>query len=219
MVCTIAEHSEEAPSVQTGDMEHGAIPQDRPVRNTMQEHEAIHLALPEYSTERHNGQGSTGCTLCSGTGQHVDLQDLDLATWSPRTSILFLPITSSRLRASWTVAYNSRPTPWQLGARAFGVTINLAVGKEKARCWRNEVYAEGRAYPLLPLGRLANSLDTKFVWENGQALMQCRDKSTWHARTQLEVRSNVAYASQMQFEVLRRALWLRQAKPKLACDN
>ena len=37
------------------------------------------------------------------------------------------------------------------GARSFEVTVNLAVGKEKARCWRNEVYAEDRAHPLLPL--------------------------------------------------------------------
>ena len=28
------------------------------------------------------------------------------------------------------------------GARSFKVIVNLAVGKEKARCWRNEVYAE-----------------------------------------------------------------------------
>ena len=50
-------------------------------------------------------------------------------------------------------------------ARSFEVTVNLAVGKEKARCWRNELYAEGRAHPLqnLPLGRLANLLDTKFI--------------------------------------------------------
>ena len=62
------------------------------------------------------------------------------------------------------------------GARSFEVTVNLAVGKEKARCWLNEVFAEDRAHPLLPLGRLANLLDTKFVWENGGAVMQCRDK-------------------------------------------
>ena len=55
------------------------------------------------------------------------------------------------------------------GARAFEVTINLVVGKGKPRCLRNEVYAENRAQPLLPLRRLANLLDTKFVWENGQA--------------------------------------------------
>ena len=53
------------------------------------------------------------------------------------------------------------------GARSFEVTVNLAVGKEKAKCWRNQVYAEDRAHPLLPLGRLANLLDTKFVWEDG----------------------------------------------------
>ena len=51
------------------------------------------------------------------------------------------------------------------GARSFEVTVNLAVGKEKAKCWRNEVYAEDRAHPLLPLGRLASLLDTKFVWK------------------------------------------------------
>ena len=28
------------------------------------------------------------------------------------------------------------------GARSFEVTVNLAVGKEKAKCWRNEVYAQ-----------------------------------------------------------------------------
>ena len=42
----------------------------------------------------------------------------------------------------------------------------------------NEVYAEDRAHPLLPLGRLANLLD-KFIWENGEALTQCRDKGHW----------------------------------------
>ena len=61
------------------------------------------------------------------------------------------------------------------GARSFEVTVNLAVGKEKARYWRNEIFAEDLAHPLCPLGRLANLLDTKFIWENGQALMQCRD--------------------------------------------
>ena len=64
------------------------------------------------------------------------------------------------------------------GARSFEVSVSLAVGK--ARCWRNEVYAQERAHPLLPLGRLANLLDTKFVWENGEAVMQCRDKGQCH---------------------------------------
>ena len=91
-----------------------------------------------------------------------------------------------------------------------------AVGKEKARCWRNEVYAEDRAHPLLPLGRLANLLDTKFIWENGEALMQCRDKGQWRTMTKFEIRNNMAYASQMQFEVLRRALWVQQAQPQTA---
>ena len=101
------------------------------------------------------------------------------------------------------------------GARSFELTINLAVGKETAKCWRNEVYAEDRAHPLLPLGHLANLLDAKFVWENGQAFMQCCDKGNWKTMTQFEVRNNVTYASQMQFEVLPRALWAHQAKPNI----
>ena len=100
------------------------------------------------------------------------------------------------------------------GARSFEVTVNLAVGKEKAKCWRNEVYAEDRAHPLLPLGRLANLLDTKFVWEDGTAVMQCRDKGKWRTMTKFEICNNMAYASQMQFEVLRRALWVQQAQPQ-----
>ena len=94
------------------------------------------------------------------------------------------------------------------GARSFEVTVNLAVGKEKARCWRNEVYAEDRAHPLLPLGRLANLLDTRLSGRNGEAVRQCRDKGKWRTMTKFEIRNNMAYASQMQFEVLRRALWV-----------
>ena len=93
------------------------------------------------------------------------------------------------------------------------VTVNLAVGKEKAKCWRNEVYAQERAHPLLPLGRLTNLPDTKFVWEDGIAVMQCRDKGKWRTMTKFEIRNNMAYASQMQFEVLRGALWVQQAHP------
>ena len=104
------------------------------------------------------------------------------------------------------------------GARSFKVTVNLAIGKEKARCCRNDVYAEDRAHPLLPLGRLANLLDTKFIWENGEALVQCRDKGQLRTMTKFEIRNNMAYASQMQFVVLRRALWVQQAEPQTVFD-
>ena len=60
-----------------------------------------------------------------------------------------------------------------------------------------------RAHPLLPLGRLAN---------------QCRDKGKWRTMTTFEIRNNMAYASQMQFEVLRRALWAQQARPQTVCN-
>ena len=56
--------------------------------------------------------------------------------------------------------------------------------------------------------------DTKFVWEDGTAVMQCRDKGKWRTMTKFEIRNNMAYASQMQFEVLRRALWVQQAQPQ-----
>ena len=41
-----------------------------------------------------------------------------------------------------------------------------------------------------------------------QQLRKCRDKGKWRTMTKLEIRNNMAYASQMQFEVLRRALWV-----------
>ena len=34
----------------------------------------------------------------------------------------------------------------------------------------------------------------------------------------LDIRSNMAFASQMQFEVLRHALWVQQAKPNVVVD-
>ena len=67
------------------------------------------------------------------------------------------------------------------GARSFEVTVNLAVGKEKAKCWRNEVYAQERAHPLLPLGRLTNLLDTKFVW------------GEWHSSHAMQKQGQVAH--------------------------
>ena len=65
------------------------------------------------------------------------------------------------------------------GARSFEVTVNLAVGKEKAKCWRSEVYAQERAHPLLPLGRLTNlrappSMVSKAPWSQ-----ITRRKVTW----------------------------------------
>ena len=107
------------------------------------------------------------------------------------------------------------------GARSFEVTVNLAVGQcrqRKSSMLENEVYAEDRAHPLLPPGRLANLLETKFIWENGEAWMQCRDKGHWRTMTKFEIRNNMAYASQMQLEVLRRAVWVQQAQPQTVFD-
>ena len=78
-----------------------------------------------------------------------------------------------------------------------------------------EMRSMHKSEPILyfHLGRLTNLLDTKFVWEDGTAVMQCRDKGKWRTMTKFEIRNNMAYASQMQFEVLRRALWVQQAHP------
>ena len=48
--------------------------------------------------------------------------------------------------------------------------------------------------------------------------MQRRDKGHWKTMTEVRSRNNMAYASQMQFEVLRRALWAQQAQPQTVFD-
>ena len=48
--------------------------------------------------------------------------------------------------------------------------------------------------------------------------MQCRDKGQWRTMTKFEIRNNMAYASQVQFEVLQRALWAQQAQPQTVFD-
>ena len=55
---------------------------------------------------------------------------------------------------------------------------------------------------------LAKPTRYKFVWEKGQAFMQCRLKGQWKTVTKFEVRTSMAYASQMQFEVPRCGLWV-----------
>ena len=101
------------------------------------------------------------------------------------------------------------------GARSFEVTIRIAVGKDQARCWRNEICAEDKVQLLFPLGKLANLLDLKFYWEAGAAYMQCKDKGQWKTMTQFEVRNNLAYASHSQSEILRRVLWVQQSNPEV----
>ena len=164
-------------------------------------------------------QRNTYHVQASVTGDSIaDPADLDLADGYSEPDLCF---SRSHVRDPAYALLDSGATHVLLpghmlpkGARSFEVTVNLAVGKEKARCWRNEVYAQERAHPLLPLGRLTNLLDTKFVWEDGTAVMQCRDKGKWRIMTKFEVRNNMAYASQMQFEVLRRALWVQQTHPQ-----
>ena len=172
-----------------------------------------------FPVEKHSYQVQSSATYDS----IPDPADLDLDAGYSEPDLCF---SRSQVRAPAYALLDDGathvPLPGHMlpkGARSYEVTVNLAVGKEKARCWRNEVYAEDRAHPLLPLGRLANLLDTMFVWENGEAVMQCRDKGKWRTMTKFEIRNNMAYASQMQFKVLRRALWVQQAKHCLTCDG
>ena len=63
------------------------------------------------------------------------------------------------------------------GARSFEVTVNLAVGKEKAKCWRNEVYAQERAHPLLPIGQTNQSIGYEVCmgeWDSSYAMQRQR---------------------------------------------
>ena len=82
----------------------------------------------------------------------IDPMDLDLESGRDEPEVCF---TQSQIRDPANVLLDSGATHVLLpgymlpkGARPFEVTINLAVGKENAKCWRNEVYAEDRAHPL-----------------------------------------------------------------------
>ena len=98
---------------------------------------------------------------------YADPADLDLAEGHCEPDLCF---SRSQVRDPAYALLDSGATHVLLpghmlpkGARSFEVTVNLAVGSERAKCWRNEVYTQERAHPLLPLGRLTNLLDTKFV--------------------------------------------------------
>ena len=119
-----------------------------------------------------------GCAPCTNAGQHCR-PDIYLGPGHADPELCF---SRSQVRdpayALLDSGANHVLLPGHMlpkGAREFEVAINLPIAKKKARCLRNEVYAEDQAHPLLPLGRLANLsvLDTKFVWENGQMSHRC----------------------------------------------
>ena len=63
---------------------------------------------------------------------------------------------------------------------------------------------------LSQIAKFANLAETA----NGlSSYVKSRDKGKWRTMTKFEIRNNTAYVSQMQFEVLRRALWVQQAYP------
>ena len=73
----------------------------------------------------------------------LDAADLDLEPGRDEPELCF---SRSAVRDPAYALLDSGAThvllPGQMlpkGARSFKVTVNLAVGKEKARCWRNEV--------------------------------------------------------------------------------
>ena len=45
-----------------------------------------------------------------------------------------------------------------------------------------------------------NLLDTKFVWEDGTAVMQCRDRGKWRTMTKFEIRNNMASVKRVTFD-------------------
>ena len=117
----------------------------------------------------------------------VDPADLDLEYGCEEPDLCF---SRSQVRdpayalldsgCNWHVLLPGHMLP--KGARSFEVTVNLAAGKEKAKCWRNEVYAQERAHPLLPLGRIDKFSRYK------QFAMQTQE----NGMTKLEIRNNMA---------------------------
>ena len=60
------------------------------------------------------------------------------------------------------------------GARSFEVTVNLAVGKEKAKCWRNEVYAR-ESSPVTSIGQTNESIGHEVCmgeWDSSHAMQR-----------------------------------------------
>ena len=61
------------------------------------------------------------------------------------------------------------------GARSFEVTVNLAVGKEKAKCWRNEVYAQERSTPIASTRQTNESIGHEVCmgeWHSSHAMQR-----------------------------------------------
>ena len=63
------------------------------------------------------------------------------------------------------------------GARSFEVTVNLAVGKEKAKCWRNEVYAQRESASSTSIGSIDESIGYEVCmggWHSSHAMQRQR---------------------------------------------
>ena len=118
----------------------------------------------------------------------------------PTSSGLQSPVgVPVRLRPSPQTQEYSQPCPGCIPPAQWG---DLHARDSDEEC---EVFGE------VPLGQDLDLSDNPL---DGTAVTQRRDKGKWRTMTKFEIRNNMAYASQMQFEVLRRALWVQQAQPQ-----
>ena len=149
-------------------------------------------------------QRSAWCTVRTGAGQHRRSSRPRPRTWPPRTRTLLLPVASSRscicTPRQWS---NSCLTPRSHAAQR----CNSTRGHHQSGSW----HREGKMLAQRSVCRrsVTPSITTLDAWPicrtpssvGRMAQACCRDKSNWRTTTQFEVRNNMAYANQMQFEV------------------
>ena len=76
------------------------------------------------------------------------------------------------------------------------LSILLCHAKEKARCWRNEKSTQKTGH--IHFFHLLDLHHRKFIWENGQALTQCRDKGRCKIMTKFEFKSTITWHMQVK---------------------
>ena len=146
--------AEEAPCSQAWQMVNQCSTSNRSLWSWCQEHEELHLALSLREPVRIPRQNVVWRSVVPLREICVQSPVILLSqpctrpsrawsrTWTWWARIVLVAISSARpsICATWQRGRHMLPR----GVRSFEVTVNLAVGKEKARCWRSEVYADDR---------------------------------------------------------------------------
>ena len=104
------------------------------------------------------------------------------------------------------------------GARSFEVTVISCSWTRTCAMLEKRRRRTRQSPSIVTTWTIRETPRHKVCVENGQAFTQCRDKAQWKTMTKFEARNNMAYVSQMQFEVLHRALWAQRAQPQTVFD-